>query len=116
MQVAVDVDGPGRYLPQRYVRQHQRRSGGAQRGPARLVEAGSTQPRDVAVVIAEDQEPLARALGHVEHQAIVPPGIRMADVAEADDGVVGAALRLGPQTDDHIGTAARAPGESGPGG
>ena len=41
-------------------------------------------------MIAEDQEPLARALGHVEHQAIVPPGIRMGDVAEADDGVVGA--------------------------
>ena len=30
------------------------------------------------------------AFGHVQHQAIVPPGIRMGDVAEADDGVVGA--------------------------
>ena len=49
------------------------------RGPAGLVETGSTQCRDVAVVVAEDQEPLARAFGLVGHQAIVPPGIRMGD-------------------------------------
>ena len=84
VQVTVDVDGPGRYLQQRYVRQHQRRIGGAQRGPAGLVETSSTQCRKVAVVIAEDQESLARAFGQVEHEAVVAPGIRMGDVAEAD--------------------------------
>ena len=42
VQVAVDVYGPGRYLQQRYVGQHQRRIGGAQRGPAGLLEASST--------------------------------------------------------------------------
>ena len=89
VQVTVDVDGPGRYLQQRNVRQHQRRIGGAQRGPAGLVETSSTQCRNVAVVIAEDQESLARAFGQVEHEAVVAPGIRMGDVAEADDGVAG---------------------------
>ena len=61
-QAAVDADGPGRCLQQRYVGQHQRRIGGAQRGPACLMEASSTQRRDVAVVVAEDQ-PLTRAFG-----------------------------------------------------
>lgn len=49
VQVAVDVDAPGRYLQQRNVGQHQRRIGGARRRPAGLVEASSTQRRDVAV-------------------------------------------------------------------
>ena len=68
-------------------------SGGSvahKRRPAGLVEANSTQRRDVAVVVAQDQKPLAQAFGQVAQQAIVAPGIRMGDVAEADDGVLGA--------------------------
>ena len=37
--------------------------------------------RHEGAVVAEDQEPLVRAFGQVEHQAIVPPGIRMGDCA-----------------------------------
>ena len=33
---------------------------------------------------------LTRAFGQVEHQAVVAPGIRMGDIAQADDGVAGA--------------------------
>ena len=58
---AVEVDGAGRYLQQRYVGQHQRRSGGAQRGPAGLVEAGSSQSRDIAVVLPRTR---SRSVGH----------------------------------------------------
>ena len=47
---------------------------------------------------------LTRAFGQVEHQAVVAPGIRMGDIAQADDGVAGAdtASPVPEQVPDHL--------------
>ena len=45
--------------------------------------------RHEGAVVAEVQEPLARAFGQVEHQAIVPPGIRMGDCRPGEPPVCG---------------------------
>ena len=74
---------------QRVVAQGQRRVRGAQRQRALRRESRLAQRDAVQVVVAEHEDPLARAISDVEHQAPVAPGIRMGDVAQADDGVVG---------------------------
>ena len=51
--------------------------------PPRLLMLGL-----VVIVVAEDQVPLARAFGQIEHQAVVAPGIGMGDVAGGSELLV----------------------------
>ena len=90
MQVAVNVDCTRRHAPQRQMAQRQWRVRGAQRGHVLLGETGVVQALGVAVVVAEDEQPLAGAVTYVDGQAPITPGVRVADVAQADDGVAGA--------------------------
>ena len=53
--------------------------------------------RHEGAVVAEDQEPLARAFGQVEHQVIVPPGIRMGDCRPGEPPVCGRLRRGRPR-------------------
>ena len=89
VEVSVKVDRAHRYLAQRVVAQGQRWVGGAQRERALRRKPRFAQRGAVQVVVPEHEDPLARAVSDVEHQAPVAPGIRMGDVAQADDGVVG---------------------------
>ena len=53
------------------------------------VNPGVVQGLGVEVMVAEDEQALAGAAAYVEHQAPIAPGVRVGDVAQADDGVAG---------------------------
>ena len=67
----------------------QRWVGGAQGRDAHCLEAGVVQSFGVVVMVAEDQDLLSWIVPHLEHQPLVPPGVRMGYVAQADDRVGG---------------------------
>ena len=67
----------------------QRWVGGAQGRDAHRVEPGVVQPFGVVVVVSEDQDSFPWAVPHVEDQPPVAPRVRVGDVAQADDRVVG---------------------------
>ena len=54
------------------------------------VDAGVPPYLVVEVMVAEDEHALAGAIAYVDAQASIAPGGRVADVAQADDGVAGA--------------------------
>ena len=89
VQVAVDVYRGRRHPPQRQMAQRERRVRRAQRGYVLLGESGVVQGLGVEVMVAEDEQALAGAAAYVEHQAPIAPGVRVGDVAQADDGVAG---------------------------
>ena len=69
--------------------QRQGRVGGAQGGEVLPREPGFLEGLGVAVVVPEDEHSPAGAVAGVEHQAPIAPGVRVGDVAQADDGVAG---------------------------
>ena len=78
---------------------------GAAKGPdAHAAEAGVVQPFGVVVVVAQYQDSFSRAVPYVEHQPPVAPRVRVGDVAQADDRVVGvyAAAPFPPQVVVHF--------------
>ena len=87
----MQVHGVGRHPPQGRVGQDEHRTGVADGCRVLLVESrqGEFFAR-VEVVVAEDEQAFSRAAGEVEPQsAVVPPGVGMGDVAQADDRVAG---------------------------
>ena len=54
-----------------------------------VANPASAQIIAVQVVVPEHEDPLARAVSDVEDQAPVAPRVRMGDVAQTDNGVVG---------------------------
>ena len=89
MEMAVDVYRGRRHPPQRQMAQRERRVRRTQRGHVPLGESSGVQGLGVEIVVAEDEQALTRAAAYVDHQAPIAPGVRVGDIAQADDGVVG---------------------------
>ena len=88
VQVAVHVDGGRGDAAQRHVSEDEDRVGVAHRGGVLRAEAGAADLLEVVdVVVADDEQPLARAGGQLDREVLVGPGAGMTDIAEADDRV-----------------------------
>ena len=85
------MDAAIRDLGERHVRQSGRGVGGAERGRVLVAEPGLLElATEGQVVVAEDEDPTPGTGPELLHQILVVERSRVGDIAEADDGVIGA--------------------------